>query len=97
VDDPIGAGRALVWGRHGARAQAGDGGLPVQPVAANPGGADAPSQLIREGFDADAGVDDAPEVVEAAAVAPPPAPAKNDEAGAGLDVTAALGASARVS
>ena len=81
-----------------ARAQAEDAGLPLAPVAANPGGADAPSQLIREGFEADAGADEVPEAAAPAPVTPPaPEPAKSDEAGSGLDVTAALGASARVS
>jgi hypothetical protein len=52
---------ALCSASAAAMAQTDDGGMPVQPMAANPGTADAPSQLIREGFEGDAGVEAAPE------------------------------------
>jgi hypothetical protein len=93
---------ALAGASTAALAQTEDGGLPVQPAVANPGGADAPSELIREGFDADAGVDAPAEptaTVQAPAepATPPAEPEKKESTGSGLDITAGLAASARVS
>lgn len=76
-----------------------DGGLPVQPAAANPGGADAPGELIRSGFDVDGG-EPAPEPWQQGAVAAPEQPTDagvEKEPAAPLELTAALAASARIS
>lgn len=81
-----------------AFAQTDDGGLPVQPLVANPGTADAPAELIRQGFD-DGGVE-AAEPWQQTTPTPPAAPqepAKKEETGSGIDLTAALAASARIS
>lgn len=84
-----------------------DAGLLVEPVVANPGSADAPAELIREGFDepqkAPAAEPWQQQAAPEPAPAPPPAPeapaepTKKEETGGGLDVTAALAASARIS
>jgi hypothetical protein len=82
-----------------AFAQTDDGGLPVQGLVANPGTADAPAELIRQGFD-DGGTE-AAEPWQQTTPAPPEAakqePAKKEETGSGIDITAALAASARIS
>jgi hypothetical protein len=82
-----------------ALAQPDDGGLPLQPAAANPGGADAPGEIIRSGFDADAG-ESAPEPWQQTATQPqaqatPDAGAEKEAAP--LELTAGLAASARIS
>ncbi|MBE2252569.1 MAG: hypothetical protein IAE78_23755 [Myxococcus sp.] len=83
-------------------AQAEDGGLPIAPVVANPGAADAPAELLREGFDEGAGAEPAQpwQQTAPAPVAEPQRaeePAKKEESGSAIDLTAALAASARIS
>ncbi|MBL8924066.1 MAG: hypothetical protein JNJ54_34735 [Myxococcaceae bacterium] len=76
-----------------------DGGLSVQPAAANPGGADAPGELIRSGFDADAG-EPVAEPWQQATVPPQESPTDagtEKEPSPPLELTAALAASARIS
>lgn len=88
---------ALALASVTAFAQSEDAGLPIEPAVANPGGADTPGDLIRQGFEeADAGA--APEPWQQQ-TSPPPAeaPPKKEETGTGLDITAALAASARLS
>ena len=85
-----------------AFAQTDDGGMAVAPVAANPGGADAPGEIIRQGFDAPDAGDAVPEPWQQTTPAPaqpatPEEPTKKEETGSGLDITAALAASARIS
>ncbi len=82
-----------------AFAQTDDGGLPVQGLVANPGTADAPAELIRQGFD-DRGTEAAEPAQQTTATPPEAAkqePEKKEETGSGLDITAALAASARLS
>lgn len=76
-----------------------DGGMPVQPLVANPGTADAPAELIRQGFD-DGGVEAAEPWQQTTPAPPEPAkqePARKEEIGSASDITAALAASARIS
>lgn len=77
-----------------------DGGMPVQPLVANPGTADAPAELIRQGFD-DGGVEASSEPWQQTTPTPPEAakqePEKKEVSGSGPDITAALAASARIS
>lgn len=85
-----------------AFAQTDDGGMAVAPAAANPGGADAPGEIIRQGFDGPDAGETVPEPWQQTTQAPaqpvtPDEPTKKEETASGLDITAALAASARIS